>query len=309
MLQRKTERSAQPPARQLWSHIRSKWPDSLVLSGLTIATIGIGYGHPRVIAGGLSVTVGAAWVSIQRQQQATVRDVNLLKQLRPHIEESQQELRTSLNQLQEQIRGNLLPAANAQLQDSLKNEISEFRQDISNHLQTIQQTQQAIRQKLFPDPCEDSISKIIEICQQFHDLAGYQLNIQNFTEKDVQNALEELLRQELRNHQLGKPDIRREYPVPQTYSHEYRIDFLLVDHRCAIEVKQTRTKFQKEIVEDLAIDFEVYRNTSHRFHTLICFIYDPQRKLSNPAGLINDLSGDRGGFQVRTVISPYGATN
>ncbi len=309
MLQRKTERSAQPPARQLWSHIRSKWPDSLVLSGLTIATIGIGYGHPRVIAGGLSVTVGAAWVSIQRQQQATVRDVNLLKQLRPHIEESQQELRTSLNQLQEQIRGNLLPAANAQLQDSLKNEISEFRQDISNHLQTIQQTQQAIRQKLFPDPCEDSISKIIEVCQQFHDLAGQQLNIQNLTEKDVQDALEQLLKQKLKNHQSGKPDIRREYAVPKTYSHEYRIDFLLVDHRCAIEVKQTRTKSQKEIVEDLAIDFEVYRNTSHRFHTLICFIYDPQCKLSNPAGLINDLSGDRGGFQVRIVISPYGATN
>ncbi|ATS18168.1 hypothetical protein BRW62_04725 [Parathermosynechococcus lividus PCC 6715] len=240
---------------------------------MTIATIGIGYGHPRVIAGGLSVTVGAAWVSIQRQQQVIMRDVNLLKQLRPQIEESQQ--------------------------------VSEFRQDISNHLQTIQQTQQAITQKLFPDP----ISKIIEICQQFHDLAGQQLNIEKVTEKDVQNALEQLLRRELRRYQSGEPDIRREYPVPQTYSHGCFIDFLLVGCGCAIEVKQVRAKSQKEIVKDLAIDFEVYRNASHRFHTLICFIYDPECKLINPAGLINDLSGDRGGFQVRTVISPYGATN
>ncbi|XFA73362.1 hypothetical protein RYO59_001606 [Thermosynechococcaceae cyanobacterium Okahandja] len=213
--------------------MRSRWPDGLVVAGLALAAVGIGYGHTRVMAGGLSISVAAGWLSIQRQQKAVLQQV-----LPPSSEDSSSNL-------------------------------------------------------------NEGIDKIIDLCQRFHDLEGQQLRQRNtnFQEKDVQDALEKLLRQEFPN-----ADIRREYPAPQPYSHNRRIDLLLVDHQCAIEVKLSCTN-KNEIIEALVVDFEVYRSASYTFKTLVCFIYDPNGTFPNPRGLIRDLRGDRGAFRVEVVVS------
>jgi len=213
--------------------MRSRWPDGAFMAGLALAAVGIGYGHTRLIAGGLSVSVATGWLSIQRQQKAVLQQV-----LPPSSEDSSSNL-------------------------------------------------------------NESIDKIIDLCQRFHDLEGQQLGQRNtnFQERDVQDALEKLLKIEFPN-----ADIRREYPAPQPYRYNRRIDLLLVDHQCAIEVKVARAN-ENGIIEALAVDFEVYRSASYTFKTLVCFIYDPNGILPNPPGLIRDLRGDRGAFWVEVVVS------
>ncbi len=345
MLQKNPPSSLVSPPRWSWSKARSRWPDSLVLAGLAIATVGIGHGNTRVLAGGLSVTMAGGWVSLQRRQQMIVQEVETLKEtisrspqgneaalattLRRELSDLQNGLRKDFLEVQKQSGSfleNALTSRLSQLRDAIvPNEsivlerISDFGRSINaianltqesqgkiskivNNLDEVQRkiTQleelKSIQERLH----KDSVVQLINLCKDFHNLAGHQLQRDNpnFDETHVQNALEKLLRQQFPN-----ADIRKEYVVPQPYSHGCRIDFLLVDLQCAIEVKRVRSDHtERRLIEELAIDFEVYRQARHPFETLICFIYDPTARLTNPQGL-RDLEGDRGQFQVKVAIS------
>lgn len=116
-------------------------------------------------------------------------------------------------------------------------------------------------------------------------------------EYDVQDLLHALLR-------LHFDDIRPEEWTPSYAGKSTRMDFLLKKENIVIEVKKTRRGLDaKRLGEELIIDMAHYRNHSD-CQTLICFVYDPESRIANPAGLESDLSRDDPDLLVRVVITP-----
>lgn len=99
-------------------------------------------------------------------------------------------------------------------------------------------------------------------------------------EYDVQDLLEGVLR-------LIVNDVRHEEYTPSYAGGNSRVDFFLPDYKMYIETKMTRDNLlDKKIGEELLIDIGRYKQICD---TLVCFIYDPDNRLSNPFGLAKDL--------------------
>jgi hypothetical protein len=101
-------------------------------------------------------------------------------------------------------------------------------------------------------------------------------------EYDVQDLLHALLR-------LDFDDVRPEEWTPSYAGKCVRMDFLLKKQRIVIEVKKTRDKLtDKNIGDELLVDVLRYKNHPD-CSTLVCFVYDPDHLINNPAGLKHDL--------------------
>lgn len=113
-------------------------------------------------------------------------------------------------------------------------------------------------------------------------------------EYDVQDLLHSLLR-------IFFDDIRPEEWTPSYAGGSSRIDFLIKRYGIIIEVKKTRESLlDKEVGEQLIIDIAKYRSHPDCKH-LICFIFDPDRYLKNPVGIIEDLESKEKKLQVIIV--------
>jgi REase_DpnII-MboI len=119
-------------------------------------------------------------------------------------------------------------------------------------------------------------------------------------EYDVQDLVHALLK-------IDFDDVRPEEFTPSSGGASSRMDFLLRDDTIVIETKKTRQGLdQRRAFEELVIDIARYAEHP-RCRTLVCFIYDPEARIGNPAGLIRDLearSTDR--LQVLVQVSPRG---
>lgn len=62
---------------------------------------------------------------------------------------------------------------------------------------------------------------------------------------------------------------------------------------------------QKELAQELAIDKEHYRAHSD-CETLVCFVYDPESRCTNPAALESDLAYRDDTFEALVVVTPIG---
>jgi hypothetical protein len=101
-------------------------------------------------------------------------------------------------------------------------------------------------------------------------------------EYDVQDLLHALLRIEF-------DDIRPEEWTPSYAGKSARMDFLLKKQRIVIEVKKTREGLaDKEIGDELLVDIARYKAHSDCC-ALVCFVYDPDQRISNAAGMKHDL--------------------
>lgn len=151
-----------------------------------------------------------------------------------------------------------------------------------------------------------AIRLIEQICTRFH-LVACQLRkrhnnrstIDISDEYDVQDLLHSLLR-------IFFDDIRPEEWTPSYAGQSSRMDFLLKDESLVIEVKKTRNGLgTKEVGNELIVDIEHYK--SHpSCRILVCFIYDPDGRITNPDGLEKDLNRDEGKLQVKVIIVPKG---
>ncbi len=116
-------------------------------------------------------------------------------------------------------------------------------------------------------------------------------------EYDVQDLLHALLK-------LYFDDIRPEEWTPCYAAKSSRMDFLLKKEKVVIEVKKTRRGLDaKQLGEELIIDIARYRNHSD-CEKLICFVYDPELRIANPAGIESDLKRDEDELTVRVIITP-----
>lgn len=148
------------------------------------------------------------------------------------------------------------------------------------------------------------IDIVIKICSNFHR-AILQMkkrhdkrpSIDINDEYDVQDMLHTFLK-------LHFDDIRPEEWTPSYAGSASRVDFLLKQEKIVIEVKKTRTKLKdREVGEELIIDIDRYKSHPN-CDTLICFVYDPDFLINNPAGLENDLNRKNDELNVITIISP-----
>ena len=147
---------------------------------------------------------------------------------------------------------------------------------------------------------------IEKLCSKFH-LVTKQLRTRHANratidvadEYDVQDLLHGILR-------IFFDDIRPEEWTPSYAGKSSRMDFLLKDHRMVIETKMTRKGLEaKEIGTQLIEDIARYKHHPD-CNTLICFVYDPEGFIANPAGLAKDLSTEENGFSVKVIIVPKG---
>jgi hypothetical protein len=116
-------------------------------------------------------------------------------------------------------------------------------------------------------------------------------------EYDVQDLLGALL-------QISCADIRREEWTPSYAGKSTRMDFLLPLEETVIEVKKMRPGFtEKRLGEELIVDIAHYRKHT-QCKRLICFVYDPDNRIRNPAGLMRDLGVDEKDFTVEVIIVP-----
>lgn len=116
-------------------------------------------------------------------------------------------------------------------------------------------------------------------------------------EYDVQNLLHALLC-------LHFDDIRPEEWTPSYAGKSSRVDFFLKPEKIVVEVKKTRPGLgAKELGDQLIIDKERYSKMAD-CKTLLCFVYDPENRVANSAGLEGDLAEDAEDFRVEVMVIP-----
>ena len=116
-------------------------------------------------------------------------------------------------------------------------------------------------------------------------------------EYDVQDLLHALLR-------LHFDDVRPEEVSPSYAGKSSRMDFLLKAEQLVVEVKMTRDSLGEKDVGGQLIE-DIARYAKHPdCKTLVCFVYDPEHRISNPDGIEHDLSGTRDGLPVKVFIAP-----
>lgn len=118
-------------------------------------------------------------------------------------------------------------------------------------------------------------------------------------EYDVQDLFHSLLT-------LFYDDIRNEEWTPSYAGGSARIDFLLPEIESVVEIKKMRSSLStKELGEQLLIDIAKYK-THPLCRTLVCFVYDPEGRVSNPRGVENDLNKSTNDINVKAIIVPKG---
>ena len=149
-----------------------------------------------------------------------------------------------------------------------------------------------------------ALDRLVKICRRFPAFVRQLLKRHNNRpsfpiddEYDAQDLLHSILRLEF-------DDVRPEAWTPSYAGKSSRMDFLLKRERLVLEVKMTRDGLgARELGDQLIIDIDRYKEHQD-CGTLICFIFDPERRLANPAELEDDLSGLRGALEVRVIVAP-----
>ena len=79
---------------------------------------------------------------------------------------------------------------------------------------------------------------------------------------------------------------------------------LLKDCQIVLEAKKTRKGLgEKEVGDELLVDIARYR-AHPDCKAIVCFVYDPERRIDNPTGLETDLSRERDNLKVIAIVNP-----
>lgn len=155
------------------------------------------------------------------------------------------------------------------------------------------------------DPVAADLSMVIGLARRFHEAVlslkrhphgGPTLSINN--EWDCQYLFRAVLAAYF-------ADVREEEWNPSVAGSSARCEFFLKAIQTMVELKFVRgSKDIKKVKSELATDLLDYGSNPLVDH-VICLVYDPQNALTNPAGLMSDLSGStRGLATVEVVVSP-----
>jgi len=152
---------------------------------------------------------------------------------------------------------------------------------------------------------DQALRLVTEICRRFPaaarrlthrhaDRTGLAIN----DEYDVQDLLHALLAAYF-------DDVRPEEPTGSRAGASSRMDFLLKKPQIVVEAKMTRRGLdQRKVAEELIIDRERYR-AHPDCKTLLCFVYDPEHRCTNPSGLETDLTDCGATLPTVTIVAPH----
>jgi len=152
----------------------------------------------------------------------------------------------------------------------------------------------------------DALATVNLLCVRFH-LVASQLRSRHegrstldvSDEYDVQDLMHALLK-------IHFEDVRPEEWTPSYAGQSSRMDFLLKNEQLVVEVKKTRPKLaDKEVGNQLIEDIARYRKHPD-CKTLVCFVYDPDGRITNPRGIETDLSANDSNFVVHVIVAPRG---
>lgn len=155
-----------------------------------------------------------------------------------------------------------------------------------------------------PKPEKSSLQKVEVLLERFHAM-GVEFRKRHADrpvfdiedEYDVQDLLRAFLK-------LWFDDVRPEEWTPSYAGGSSRMDFLLKSEQLVVEVKKTRKGLAaKEVGEQLLIDIGKY-GAHPDCKTLVCFVYDPENRIHNPAAIEGDLSGMKGEMMVKVLVRP-----
>jgi hypothetical protein len=152
----------------------------------------------------------------------------------------------------------------------------------------------------------DAAELVVHLCRRFpryvrqlSERHGGRVALVIDDEYDVQDHLHALLR-------LHFDDVRGEEWTPSYGATRTRMDFLLKREQMVVETKMTRPGLdQRRVVDELIVDKEHYRQHPD-CKTLVCFVYDPDQRLTNPDALERDLADDEARLMTRVVVAPDG---
>lgn len=141
---------------------------------------------------------------------------------------------------------------------------------------------------------QEPADRVVNVCRRFGTVARQltrrygkdRATLVVNDEYDAQDLLHALLL-------IDFLDVREESWNPKYLGGSSRVDLLLPPEKLVIEVKKTRsTLTDRGIGDELAEDVTRYSDpaANRGAATLICFVYDPEHLLANPAGLENDLA-------------------
>jgi len=150
------------------------------------------------------------------------------------------------------------------------------------------------------------MEKVIALCRRFplfvEQLNKRQRNRAPFTvsdEYDVQDLIHAILR-------LHFDDVRPEEYTPTYAGNASRVDFYLPQERLVVEAKMTRSSLgQREVTDQLIIDAARYAQME-RVDTLVCLVYDPEKRCGNPRAIETDVEKSGSRLVVRAVVCPQG---
>jgi len=151
------------------------------------------------------------------------------------------------------------------------------------------------------------MQRVIHLCRRF-PLVARQLQQRHANrsslaiedEYDVQYLFRAMLK-------IDFDDVRTEEWTPSYAGKSARLDFLLKRESIVIEVKKTRASLgAKDVGDQLIIDIARYK-AHPDCKCLVCFVYDPEIRIGNPAEIEGDLTGKHDRLDVRVLISPNSA--
>lgn len=144
----------------------------------------------------------------------------------------------------------------------------------------------------FADASVDAVRVLVTIGERFLDVSRQLLRrygkparptLEVKDEYDAQDLFHSLLR-------LFFEDVRPEDGTPSAAGASARIDFLLPQHRIAVELKYTRSSMTaKDLGDEIAADVQRYPANKNIRH-LVCLVFDEKGIILNPRGIEHDLS-------------------
>lgn len=158
------------------------------------------------------------------------------------------------------------------------------------------------QQPVIPEKVEALLERLVKGLQRaMHPLTNRRKGSQPLSfnsEYDVQDLLHSLLRPWVQ-------DIRPEEYTPSSAGSSTRMDFLLPAHKLVLETKIVRDRqHAKKIGDELIIDIAHYRRHGD-CKNLWCVVYDPNKFIENPSGLISDLQGEHATKEGEIKVKVY----
>jgi len=241
-------------------------------------------------------------IHIERQDNFRLRNITIevIDLLRDHVPGSSQHIRLVENSYDEGVSNFLQSSSYASVEEILSvvsAVITRIERNKSLFVESTAPVSSGPNQRMLLDGLDQLVLRFHAVVVQLRNRHEGRPTLDVNDEYDVQDLMHALLR-------LHFDDVRPEEWVPSYAGSASRTDFLLPQIDTVIEIKKTRKGLNaKSVGDQLIIDIAKYKKHP-QCRRLVCFVYDPEGRISNPMGIKSDLHKADHGIDVMVSILP-----